>query len=395
MRMKITREVEIPDPVKLLRYERNPDLGPRILFFSGGTSLRALSAKLINYTHNSVHIITPFDSGGSSRTIRKAFAMPAVGDIRNRLMALADHSIHGNPEIFELFAHRLPHDKGEDELHRELERMARARHPLLSGIPDPMRKIIRHHLYLFQKNMPSGFDLRGANIGNLVLAAGYLENRRHLDPVIFVFSKLVEVRGIVRPVLNRNLHLAATLQSGKRLFGQHNFTGKGKSKIQEKIAELHLVDAKDKPVSGKAAIRDKIKKLIKSADLICYPMGSFYSSLVANLLVPGVGAAISANPCPKVFVPSTGEDPEAFGMDVADQVSALLYYLNKNMEGVNTEKLLDFVAMDLKNGKYPGGKSAKALKKTGAEIIDYHLVSDKSRPLIDENLLVPLLLSLT
>ena len=129
----------------------------------------------------------------------------------------------------------------------------------------------------------------------------------------------------------------------------------------------------------------------------CQPgklMGSFHSGLVANLLVPGVGAAISETPCPKVFIPSTGEDPEAFGMDVADQVNGLLYYLQRDLEEVNTEKLLDFVVMDLKNGTYPSGTSLKALSKTGAEIIDCLLVSDK-RPLIDENLLVPLLLSLT
>ncbi len=117
-------------------------------------------------------------------------------------------------------------------------------------------------------------------------------------------------------------------------------------------------------------------------------MGSFYSGLVVNLLVPGVGAAISKNSSPKLFIPSTGEDPEAFGMDVADQVNGLLYYLQGDLEKVNTEKLLDFVVMDLKNGTYPGGTSQKALSKTGAEIIDYHLVSEKSRPLIDENLLV-------
>ena len=42
-----------------------PALGPRLVFFTGGTALRGLSRSLTRYTHNSVHLVTPFDSGGS------------------------------------------------------------------------------------------------------------------------------------------------------------------------------------------------------------------------------------------------------------------------------------------------------------------------------------------
>ncbi|MFW5836578.1 MAG: 2-phospho-L-lactate transferase CofD family protein, partial [Desulfovibrionaceae bacterium] len=108
MGTRLTREATIPDPMRLARYERIPELGPRILFFSGGTALRELSREIIRYTHNTIHLITPFDSGGSSAKLREAFHMPAVGDIRNRLMALADTSLTGNPAIFNFFAHRFP-----------------------------------------------------------------------------------------------------------------------------------------------------------------------------------------------------------------------------------------------------------------------------------------------
>ena len=76
------------------------EAGPAILFFSGGTALRGLSRHLLRHTRNSIHLSTPFDSGGSSASIRKAFHMPAVGDLRNRLVALADPAISGRPEIF-------------------------------------------------------------------------------------------------------------------------------------------------------------------------------------------------------------------------------------------------------------------------------------------------------
>ena len=84
-----------------------PALGPRLVFFTGGTALRDLSRQLTSYTHNSVHLITPFDSGGSSAALRRAFAMPAVGDIRNRLLALADSDLVPR-SVLDFCARRLP-----------------------------------------------------------------------------------------------------------------------------------------------------------------------------------------------------------------------------------------------------------------------------------------------
>src|SRR6056297_3502215 len=121
----VRRMARIPDPVRLERYRHAPELGPRLLFFSGGSALRTFSRRLVDYTHNSFHLITPFDSGGSSAALRKAFRMPAVGDLRNRLMALADQTVRGNPEIYMLFAFRFPDDEEPTALRRRLDRMVR------------------------------------------------------------------------------------------------------------------------------------------------------------------------------------------------------------------------------------------------------------------------------
>ena len=67
-----------------------PDGGSRILFFSGGTALAPVAAELSRHTRNAVHVITTFDSGGSSAELRRAFDMPAVGDIRARKMCIRD-----------------------------------------------------------------------------------------------------------------------------------------------------------------------------------------------------------------------------------------------------------------------------------------------------------------
>lgn len=67
-----------------------------------------------------------------------------------------------------------------------------------------------------------------------------------------------------------------------------------------------------------------LDSLIDVAEIICYPMGSFYSSIVANLLPGGVGTAVAANPCPKVFVPNTVPDAEQSGMSMSDAVGTLV-----------------------------------------------------------------------
>ena len=56
-------------------------------------------------------------------------------------------------------------------------------------------------------------------------------------------------------------------------------------------------------------LRDKVRNRILAADLICYPVGIFYSSVIANLLPKGVGDAILALTRPNVYIPNGGTDP--------------------------------------------------------------------------------------
>lgn len=397
MRIRVTRDATIPDPRKLERFRRAPELGPSVLFFSGGTALRDTSRELIRYTHNSIHLITPFDSGGSSAVIRKAFGMPAVGDIRNRLMALADQSVQGNPEIYNLFTHRLAKDAEPSALRGELDAMAAGAHPLVRRIPDPMRKLIRNHFYEFLERMPRDFDLRGASVGNLVLTAGYLSNRRQLDPVIYLFSKLVQVCGVVRPTVNKDLHLAVRLADGRTVVGQHRITGKESAPLSSPVEDIWLTSSLDDEAPVRTAIRNKIGEWIGKADLICYPPGSFYTSVMANLLADGVGRAVAANACPKVFVPSTGVDPETPGMSVADRADALCRRLREDA-GIDGEagedEVLGYVLVDSKHGRYAGGIDEKRLEARGFTVMDGPLVTARSAPDIDGRVLSEFLLSL-
>jgi CofD-related protein of GAK system len=267
--------------------------------------------------------------------------------------------------------------------------------PLVADISDPMRNIIRTHLRIFADAMPDSFDLRGASIGNLILAGGYLNNGRHIDPVVFMFAKLVEAHGTVRTIVSGNFHLVAELADGTIVHGQRNLTGKETSAISSPVEKLYLVDDLQSLAPANISIRNKIQELITNAELICYPMGSFYSSLVANLLPGGVVEAISQNQCPKVYVPNTGSDPEQFGMTVTDCVATLRDYLTRGTQVIQrTDDVLQFVVLDSRNGEYPGGIEVTQLDKLGIVTIDTRLVTEASAPYIDPKALISVLLSL-
>lgn len=394
--IRVTRTVQLPDPVRLSRYQKAPELGPRVLFFSGGSALNATSRVLKNYTHNSTHMVTPFDSGGSSAKLRRAFAMPSIGDLRSRLMALADENITGQPEVYRLFTHRLPGDGRQTDLLGQLERLVQGRDPLIAAISNPMRRLIRNQLGYFREAMPERFDLRGASIGNLILAGGYLNNHQHLDPIIFLFSKLVGVQGTVRAIVNDNLHLGADLEDGSRIIGQHRLTGKEVSPLASPIKSLFLSGDLDDYVPARAELRKKNRNLIRTAELICYPQGSFYSSLIANLLPKGVGSAIAGTDCPKVFIPNLGGDPEQIGMSLDGSVLMLLEYLRADVTAERPDQgLLNFVLLDSKRGSYAGALSADLMAELGIQVIETRLISKQSAPYYDARLLVSALLSLT
>ncbi|MYL83097.1 GAK system CofD-like protein [Desulfovibrio aerotolerans] len=394
-RVAITRTVRLPDPSRAALYRRAPELGPKILFFSGGTALRHLSETLIEYTSNSIHLITPFDSGGSSAVLRRAFAMPAVGDLRNRIMALADRSITGNPAVFELFAFRLPKDASQEELALRLSRLISGDDPLIRRVPDPLRKIIRTHLRFFEERRPASFDLRGASIGNCILTGGYFNYNRMLDPVIYLFMQLVEARGVVRPIVNADLHLACELADGRVLMGQHRMTGKEGAPIDSPIARLWLTADLEDPSPVTVRIRDKTDKLIRQADVICFPYGSFYSSLLANLLPQGVGDAIVAAGCPKIYIPNLGHDPEQCGLTVAGQTARLLAALETGcVRSCRREDLLRFVAVDSRGGRYDAPLDLTALRRLGVEVLDVPLARDDNPAQADSRKVAELLLSL-
>jgi len=201
---------------------------------------------------------------------------------------------------------------------------------------------------------------------------------------------------MVLAVVNDNLHLAAELEDGSCVTGQHRLTGKEVAPLKSPVRRLFLSSDPDKPVPAHAEMRKKYRRLIRQAELICYPPGSFYTSLVATLLPTGVGSAIAGTDCPKVYIPNLGHDPEQIGMTLDSSVRTLLEYLHAGNNGAcSNGQLLNFVLIDSKRGKYTSSLSAPLMQDLGVQIIDTRLVSRESAPYYDAELLVSALLSLT
>ncbi len=377
---KIAMQIRLKKAARRKRHLA-PELGPRLLFFSGGTALRGLSHALPAYTHNSVHLITTFDSGGSSAVLRRHFNMPAVGDLRYRLMALTDLQIPGNQEIYALFAARLPEDGSEQTLRDEFNRLCSGAHPLMKSLPGSSRGIFRSYMQKFHALMPDDFDLRGASLGNLMLAAGYLDNCRSLNKAMFFFSRLLDVRGTVRGISEIPAHLAVKDCSGAVIMGQHRFTGKSRypTSLTGPITDIWLTQTINDPEPAEIRLSGQNAELVHRADLICYPIGSFYSSVVANLLPSGVGQAIASNPCPKIFMPNFRPDPELSGKTLEAQIKFLLSVMNRDfLDPQPAGRFLSAVLLDLEQGEYPGGVPYELLEELGIEIIDLPLVNRSS-----------------
>ena len=370
-------------PESSLATESLPALGPRVVFFTGGTALRRLSRTIIKHTHNTVHLVTPFDSGGSSAALRAVFDMPAIGDARNRLLALADASIV--PQVvLDVCNGRLPVEGEREALLQQLYALASSKDPAWAGVPRVFGEVLRLHLRYFLENMPDSFDPREASVGNLILAGGYLHHRGQLGPVLSLMSRLLRVRGTVLPIVSDSLHLAAELEDGRVVVGQHRITGRGGVPLSAPVRRLFLTAQRpddvlgaEEPVPCIPRVTPLAATYLRAADCICYPMGRFYTSVMANLLPEGVGQAVAEAVCSKVYIPNSGLDPEQGKLSVADRVRALLENLRRDAGELPAPRLLQTVLLDSVHGVYTGGIDAEGIRAQGVTIRDCPLVEER------------------
>lgn len=384
----------VPDAERLAACRADPAAGPKVLFFSGGGALRDVSRLLPEYTHNSIHVITPFDSGGSSAHLRRAFGMPSVGDLRNRLIALAPADSSRELTIHRALAHRLPLQANPVALRQLLQEVVEGSDALTAGLPEDVEPILHDHLRYLIERLPDDFEPRGANVGNLVITACYLAADRDLDRAIQDMSELLNVRGKVCASSLEDADLAAALMDGSEVTGQHLLTGKEAPPLTSPIQRLWLVPADGRDRDARPVrVSPVARQLIASADLICFPVGSFHSSVLANLLPAGVGQAIADNPCPKIYVPNTGVDPEQHGLSVAECLSSLITTVQADAGGgVAVHDIVNMVLLDSSDTNYATPTERQQLAGMGVTVASTDLVTPRSTS-VDARCLAEILVS--
>lgn len=350
-----------------------------MLFFSGGTALRELSAFLKDQVFT-VHLVTPFDSGGSSAEIRKYFQVFALGDLRNRLLSLMQTSIEEIQSLQRVLSYRLAKEKNPKQLWTEFRDLVLGTHWLLANLPLAFKKKLLFYFdYLFPK-IPLEFNLAGASLGNLFLLSVYLYLNRDLEAFLSFIHEFLKIKGVVRPVVKDNLDLISFLETGEKIIGQHKITAKEGPPLNKRIVDIKLFSVfEQKEVVP--TINLKTYNLVKNSSLIVYPMGSFFSSILCCLLPKGVKESIKENKSKKIFIPNLGKDPELYGYTLTDQLGKLKQVLDaKSYTNIVNVILLDKeYSLSLKEEKY--------IKEQGVEIVRASLVSSLSYPYYDALLL--------
>jgi uncharacterized cofD-like protein len=188
-------------------------------------------------------IVTVADSGGSSGYLKKVFDIPAIGDIRNCLLALSD--------------------------------------------------IENYFKEVFQKRFSKGNGLKGHPLGNLFLVS-LIENEGNFLKAIKKASQILKIKGEIMPSCLEKIELIAEFENGVKILGEENITKYGL------VHKVRIKNLKIKPENVSSP--PEVIKRIKEADMIIFSPGSLYTSILPNLLIKNINQAVKSSRAVKVFI---------------------------------------------------------------------------------------------
>jgi uncharacterized cofD-like protein len=261
--------------IDLLQQKREIPVEPemiRVVALGGGTGLSTLLRGLKTIEEFDITaIVTVADDGGSTGKIREAYEMPAPGDIRNCIVALAeDESI-----VTQLFNYRFEKD---------------------------------------------GSELAGHSFGNLFITA-LTQVTGSFEEAVIESSKVLATRGRVLPSTLDSVDLCAEMIDGREICGESNI-GHSHSRIRR----LFLQRAKE--AAGAPMVHEPAVEAIRTADLIVLGPGSLYTSVLPNLLFPEIVNAIRDAKAPTVYICNVATQyGETDHFAAADHIREMVKYL--------------------------------------------------------------------
>ena len=293
----------------------------RIAMLGGGSGNRDITMALCRSGHDVTRIVPAWDSGGSSRALRLAFGMVAIGDTRQALMTLA-HGEGRVGSVVRFFNARLSEAASPADLRAELAFYADGRHPLLGTMENGIRRAILEYLEELRGRIDDSFDLRRGSIGNFVLVGAYLAHGRDINTAIRMFRKLCAIDGNVWPSTTcGGVELHAELRDGTPLRGQDRITALDATQTRIGIRRVRLSAGDDGSVP---APNPEALAAIARADIILFGPGSFFTSTLPHLAVTGIADAVESTRrgVPKVLIGNILECAESTGRSLAEERQA-------------------------------------------------------------------------
>ena len=307
------------DLVDVVYEKRQLRRGPRIVGIGGGYGLSSLLKGIKEYTSNLTAIVTMADSGGSSGRLRRDFAMPPPGDIRNCLVALADTE----PLMEDLFQYRF---KGPSEL-------------------------------------------KGHSFGNLFIAA-MSEVTKNFATAVRASSKILAIRGRVLPSTLSNVSLQAKMKDGRVIRGEAEIP-----EAEGKIEEISLTPSN-------APSYSEALEAIKGAEIIIIGPGSLYTSVMPNLLTKGMIEAIETSRAIKIYVCNImTQAGETDNYSVSDHIEAIYRHIESRFLDyvlVNTSQAPPKLTKKYEEEKaFPVKVDEEKLERLEVKIVKANLMSTK------------------
>jgi uncharacterized cofD-like protein len=270
---------------QLASYQRL-DRGPRVVAIGGGHGISTLLRGIKEHTRNITAIVTVADDGGSSGRLRASLGILPPGDIRNCLAALSNDEAL----LTQLFQYRF------------------------SGAP----------------------ELEGHSFGNLFITA-LTDLTGSFEEAVAESGRALSVSGRVLPSTLNSVRLIADMRLPHTL---NEVRVEGESRIPEMAGRVRRVWLEP---NNPPAFPPTLQAILK-ADLIVVGPGSVFTSLLPNLLVPELQAAIRASRAVKVYV-----------CNIATQSGETdLYTCHDHVRAIEEHAGEDLFDVVLCNGRYEG-----------------------------------------
>lgn len=254
------------------------DQGPNIVALGGGTGLSTLLRGLKQHSSNITAIVTVTDDGGSSGRLSQDYGILPPGDIRNCLVALAE----AEQAMTDLFQYRFT-EQG---------------------------------------------SFSGHSLGNVLLFALTRQAQGDFEKALEIASEVLNISGRVMPSTLDRVRLRAIMEDGSEIVGETAIVDSRK-----RIRRIFLDPESVEPFADAL-------EAIAEADLICIGPGSVYTSVIPNLLVPGVARAIRQSKAIKAYICNVMTQPgESDSFTASEHVMAI----QANVEG----KLFDYVVTNV------------------------------------------------